>query len=75
MLALGPNESADRISTTDTAIKSISQRNTLRNEALSALVTLDIAKNVAEKSIHIILKQSDENITLEELIKQALKTA
>ena len=75
MLALGPNESADRISTTDTAIKSISQRNTLRNEALSALVTLGIAKNVAEKSIHIILKQSDEDITLEELITQALKRA
>jgi len=42
---------------------------------LSALVTLGIAKNIAEKSIHTILKQSDEDITLEELIKQALKTA
>lgn len=70
MLTLIPDESTDRI---DTSIKSISQRNILRNEALSALIVLGIAKSVAEKSIHTILKQSDEDITLEELIKQALR--
>jgi len=75
ILALGPNESTDRISTTDTAIKSVSKRNTLRNEALSALITLGIAKAVAEKNVDTVLKLTDEEITLEELIRQALKTA
>ena len=49
--------------------------NTLRNEALSALLTLGINKTAAEKSIIAILRKSGEQqITLEELIKQALKT-
>jgi holliday junction DNA helicase RuvA len=49
--------------------------NTLRNEALSALVTLGISKNIAEKSIDSILKKEGNNISLEQLIKLALKTA
>lgn len=49
------------------------QNNTIRTEALTALTTLGIAKNVAEKSVDSILKNSPEGITLEELIKQALK--
>ena len=49
--------------------------NTIRNEALSALVTLGINKNAAEKSINAILKNSGNKITLEELIKLALKSA
>ena len=49
--------------------------NTLKNEALSALMTLGIAKNAAEKSIDGILKNSGNTITLEELIKRALKSA
>ncbi len=49
------------------------QNNTIRTEALTALTTLGIAKNVAEKSLDNILKNSPEGITLEELIKQALK--
>ncbi len=47
--------------------------NTLRNEALSALTTLGINKNTAEKSIDAILKNSGNTITLEELIKLTLK--
>jgi holliday junction DNA helicase RuvA len=47
--------------------------NTLRNEALSALITLGIPKNVAEKSIDTILKREGNQISLERLIKQALK--
>jgi holliday junction DNA helicase RuvA len=47
--------------------------NTLRNEALSALVTLGISKNTAEKSIDSILKKEGNNISLEQLIKLALK--
>ena len=47
--------------------------NTLKYEALSAMVTLGINKITAEKSIEAILKKSENTITLEELIKQALK--
>lgn len=50
-------------------------RNTVKIEALSALVTLGINKNAAEKSIDSILKNSGNTITLEELIKLALKNA
>lgn len=46
-----------------------------RNEALSALITLGIHKSVAEKSIDDVLKNTAENIPLEELIRQALKRA
>ena len=49
--------------------------NTLRSEALSALITLGINKLAAEKSINSILKSQPEDITLEELIKLALKSA
>lgn len=49
--------------------------NTIKNEALSALMTLGINKNAAEKSIDAILKNSGNTITLEELIKLSLKNA
>lgn len=52
-----------------------SSHNLIRGEALSALITLGIAKNVAEKSIDSIIKNEGDNISLENLIKQALKTA
>ena len=47
--------------------------NTMRSEALSALVTLGITKQQAEKSIESVLQNTEEQITLEELIKRALK--
>jgi Holliday junction DNA helicase RuvA len=50
-------------------------RNTMRQEALTALVTLGIGKPAAERSIDTILKRAGTTISLEELIKQALKTA
>jgi holliday junction DNA helicase RuvA len=50
-------------------------RNTVRHEALSALVTLGIAKPVAEKSIDAVLKKSGNTVSLEDLVKQALKNA
>ena len=50
-------------------------RNTVRHEALSALVTLGIAKPAAEKSVDAVLKKSGNTISLEELVKQALKNA
>lgn len=49
--------------------------NSLRNEALSALITLGINKSAAEKSVDYVLKNSGDNITLEELIKRSLKTS
>lgn len=49
--------------------------NTMRHEALTALVTLGIAKASAEKSIDTVLKKSGNTISLEELVKQALKNA
>lgn len=49
--------------------------NTLRNEALSALVTLGINRAVAEKNLSTILKNSPQDITLEDLIKRALKSS
>ena len=51
-----------------------SSSNRIKEEALTALVTLGISKNVAEKSIMKILKTADSNISVEELIKGALKT-
>ncbi len=48
--------------------------NTRRDEALSALVTLGIQKNVAEKSIDAVLKKEGADVSLETLIKLALKT-
>lgn len=49
--------------------------NTKRNEALTALTTLGINKAIAEKTVDSILKNSDGELTLEDLIKQALKTS
>ncbi len=49
--------------------------NPIKREALSALSTLGINKNVAEKSINLILKKHGSDISLEELIKFVLKQA
>jgi len=49
--------------------------NTLRNEALSALLTLGLPKAAAEKSVDAVLRKSGNTITLEDLVKQALKNA
>lgn len=49
--------------------------NTIRNEALSALMTLGISRGAAEKSIEAILKKSGNTLSLEELVKVALKNA
>lgn len=49
------------------------KHNTLRNEALSALITLGINKSAAEKSVDGVLKKSGNTLTLEDLVKQALR--
>jgi|YNPMSStandDraft_2_1061718.scaffolds.fasta_scaffold05794_2 Holliday junction DNA helicase RuvA len=46
--------------------------NTIKEEALSALIMLGYNKNIAEKTLDKILK-NNPNLTTEELIKQALK--
>ena len=47
-------------------------KDTIRDEALSALSSLGISKNIVDKHINDILKRN-ENISLEELIKEVLK--
>jgi Holliday junction DNA helicase RuvA len=47
----------------------------LRTEALSALVMLGINRSAAQKSIESVLRNSENNITLEQLIKQALQAS
>lgn len=47
--------------------------NTLRQEALTALMTLGIARAAGEKSVDAVLKKSGNTISLEDLVKQALK--
>jgi len=49
--------------------------NNIRNEALTALVTLGINKSVAQKSIDVILRNSGNTLTLEELIKRSLQSS
>ncbi len=51
-----------------------SHQNTSRAEALQALITLGIPKAAAEKNIETIIKQKGNDISIEELIKLALKT-
>lgn len=59
----------------ETSSISASPHNTLRNEALSALLTLGLPKAAAEKSVDAVLKKSGNTITLEDLVKQALKNS
>ncbi|MEJ7647262.1 MAG: Holliday junction branch migration protein RuvA [Chryseolinea sp.] len=54
---------------------SIGPHNTMRKEALSALLTLGLSKAAAEKSVDTALNKSGNTITLEDLVKQALKNA
>jgi len=52
---------------------SVPVNHTVKEEALSALVMLGFAKIAAEKVIDQIVKKDDENLTVEKLIKIALK--
>lgn len=53
---------------------SIPKNNTSRDEALSALVMLGFVKNTAEKAVDAAIKSSSEILTVESIIKIALKT-
>lgn len=48
--------------------------NTAKDEALSALVMLGFNKNIAEKALENAIKASAENLSVEALIKIALKS-
>jgi holliday junction DNA helicase RuvA len=50
----------------------ISQSNTIKEEALSALVALGFAKNVSDKTLSKVLAK-EPNASVEELVKRALK--
>ncbi len=50
----------------------IPQRNTIREESLSALVALGFIKKHAEKTVGSLLSENPE-LTVEEVVKQALK--
>lgn len=50
-------------------------QSSIRNEALAALVTLGINKAAAQKSIDRIFKQNGSDLSLEEVIRLALKAA
>ena len=67
-------ELKDKISKQDIEYIKVVQSidNTIRNEALSALSSLGISKNVVERHIDNILEKNI-NITLEELIREVLK--
>ena len=52
---------------------SIETNNSIQEEALSALIALGFGKNMAEKVVAKALKGSESDITVEELIKTALK--
>jgi Holliday junction DNA helicase RuvA len=47
---------------------------TAKEEALSALVMLGFTKNIAEKSLDTAIKTGSENLSVEQLIKIALKS-
>ncbi len=49
--------------------------NKMKQEALTALVTLGVARAAAEKSVDSVLKKSGNSLTLEDLVKQSLKNA
>lgn len=49
--------------------------NTNRNEALSALVTLGFARTIAEKTLDTIIKREGNALSVEDLIKLALKSS
>lgn len=61
------------LSTSDSKQNFSISHNSIRSEALTALITLGFTKSIAEKNLDLILKSNSNPLTLEDLIKQALK--
>ena len=72
-------ELKDKVQKTSTVsqslIKSVGTHTKASQEALSALMMLGIARNVAQQSIDKIIKAEGEQLSVEEIIKKALKTS
>jgi len=72
-------ELKDKMSKEDLLDKAVgftlNKGNTMKYEALSALTTLGFNKSGAEKAVDQILKETSGEVSLEELIKLALKRA
>jgi Holliday junction DNA helicase RuvA len=67
-------ELQDKINKTGISINKLEQSsNNVRNEAVSALVLLGFSRQMAEKATDKVLKTSDGDISIEELIKESLK--
>ncbi|MCK4287973.1 MAG: hypothetical protein KAT33_05130, partial [Bacteroidales bacterium] len=49
------------------------QHNTKKDEALSGLIILGFNKNTAEKALNRILQTENKDLSVEQLIKSALK--
>jgi Holliday junction DNA helicase RuvA len=47
--------------------------NTMRQEALTALVTLGVSRAAAEQNVDAVLRKTGNTLSLEDLVKQALK--
>lgn len=52
---------------------SLPTHNTIRDEALSALVMLGFSKQMADKALDNVLKKTTDELTVEQLLKLALK--
>ncbi|WP_461789389.1 Holliday junction branch migration protein RuvA [Pedobacter sp.] len=52
---------------------SVPIHNTIKDEALSALIMLGFSKQAAEKALDNVLKKAEGELTVEQMIKQALK--
>ncbi|RZK49231.1 MAG: Holliday junction branch migration protein RuvA, partial [Pedobacter sp.] len=52
---------------------SMPMHNTVKDEALSALIMLGFGKQVAEKALDNAVKKADQDLTVEQMIKIALK--
>lgn len=59
--------------TSETSNLSVPRRNSVKDEALTALIMLGVTKSVAEKNLDIVLKKTGADITLEDLIKHSLR--
>jgi Holliday junction DNA helicase RuvA len=67
-------ELQDKIAKTDISInKQDASPNNVRNEALSALVLLGFSRQNAEKAVDKVLKHSNGDVSIENLIKESLK--
>lgn len=56
------------------ALISVPQHHTRKEEALAALVMLGFARNAAEKALETIITKTNEEMSVEQLIKAALKS-